>query len=53
MTYTDITIIVTEHTVTSTGITALLNQEDAQEEEQVVQIQGEEVVLKFDTNKNT
>ena len=54
MTYTDITIIVTEHTVTSTGITALLNQEDEEEEEQVVQNQGEEVVMKFEqTEDNT
>ena len=39
--------------MTSTDITDILNQEDEEEEEQVVQNQGEEVVMKFDTNKNT
>ena len=48
------TIIVTEHTVTSTDITDILNQEDEEEEEQVVQNQGEEVVMKFEqTEDNT
>ena len=39
--------------MTSTGITAMLNQVVEEEEEQVVQNQGEEVVMKFDANKYT